>query len=366
MVFFSWSKEESKQYAILTKKFLEDVFERRDFVWFSPESMESGKGMFEFITHGIDQCDSVILFLTRENLYNPWLQFELGSFYSLRNDRKIWPMFFGRGKNNNSTPLEHLQLCSPEKNVFLEIVKSLYDKNCGDGEVPSFETLIERFSDLWDGYLRKIAKVREASIQSDDIYSYVLRLNEECNMSATEGNVFRVASGFETSSLYDFILRNTSNRLWVLGRKNKKLFDRTNIERFRSFSKRDPSNFSFKCLFLDPSSKNTNLTNAQKKSHFKDSLKVCINDAVDVLNEVGMTPSQHLRFYRVIRNDAIIISDNTVFFENVKYDADMKPMHLTGTGFFITSTDTCIGRHFLEVFTVLWDNKSYLLEEINE
>ena len=95
-------------------------------------------------------------------------------------------------------------------------------------------------------------------------------------------------------------------------------------------------------------------------------MKVCIDDAVDVLNEVGMSPSQHLRFYRVIRNDAIIISDNTVFFENVKYDADMKPMHLTGTGFFITSTDTCIGRHFLEVFTGLWDNNSLFWEEIDE
>lgn len=366
MIFFSWSKEESKQYAILTKKFLEDLFGRDDLVWFSPESVESGKGLFEFISEGIDRCDSVILFLTRENLYNPWLQFELGSFYVQRKDRKIWPMFFGGGRNKNTTPLEHIRLCKPEKTVFHAIIKLLYDRYKNDEGMLSYETLLERFSKQWDHYLKSLARVREAIIQSDDIYSYVLRLNEECDLGATEGNVFRVNNGFETYSLYDFILRTAKSRLWVFGRKNKKLFDRTNLKYFLSFSKRDQARFSFRCLFLDPSSKNTNLTNAQKKRHFELSLKSCIDDAIDMLREVGMSPYQLLRFYRIVRNDAIIISDNTIYFENVKYDADMRPMHLTDTGFFITSTDTCVGRHFMEVFTDIWDNNSYSLDEIDE
>ena len=232
--------------------------------------------------------------------------------------------------------------------------------------MPSYETLLERFSNLWGGYMESIAKVRETAFSGDDIYSYILRLNDECRLGATEGTVFRVNCGFETYRLYDFILRTTKSRLWVLGRKNKKLFDRTNLIHFQLFSKKDPASFSFRCLFLDPSSKNNNLTNAQKKSHFETSLKTCINDAVDMVREVGMSPFELLRFYRTIRNDAIIISDNTIYFENVKYDADMRPMHLTNTGFFITSTDTCIGRHFLEVFTDFWDNNSYSLMEIYE
>ena len=363
MIFFSWSKQESRRYAVLTKNLLEEVFGRTDLIWFSHGSVESGTGLFEFISDGIDKCDSVILFLTRENLYNPWLQFELGSFYSRRKERRIWPMFFGGERNKNTTPLEHIRLCEPEKKIFRSIVEFLYESNSPEKDLPPLDTLLERLSERWEGYIESLAEVRESILQDDDILSYVLRLGEECDMKATEGNVYRVDSGFETYRLYDYILRNTRSRLWVFGRKNKKLFDRTNLQHFRSFAEKDPSLFSFRCLFLDPSPKNTNLTNAQKKSHFETALRTCIDDAVDLLEEVGMTPSERIRFYRIVRNDAVIISDNTVFFENVRYDADMRPMHLTGTGFFLTSADTCIGRHFLDIFTDIWENNSFSFDE---
>lgn len=198
-----------------------------------------------------------------------------------------------------------------------------------------------------------------------EIHDLLFHLSDECNFSGKEGNVFRFNSGFETYELYKFILSNTHKRLWVFGRKNKKLFDRGNVGYFCRFGASVQNGFSLRCLFLDPLANSVILENAQKKKNFENALRVCIDDAVDIIEESGFESKQAVKLYRVIRNDAIIISDNIVFFENVKYSEDMKPSHLTNTGFFVTSIDSCVGEYYLDIFEEAWKH-AYTLRETDE
>ena len=355
MIFFSWSKENSKMYASITKDFFNSIFKTDNLVWFSVSNIESGKVFLDEILNSTDCCDSIILFLTKENIYNPWIQFELGLFFGKRNCH-IWPVCFDENLNQNTTAFEHINVLSVNKETFKSIIEQIFIIYQEKIAITKEEVIIN-FDKLWDGYFDQIRKVNNPFyyLGDADIHDLVCKFNDECKVLGKEGSVFRVDSGFETHDFYKFLLKNTHRRLWVFGRKNKKLFDRGNIKFFEDFRKSDNGNFSLKILFLDPQSEKLLLENAQKKKNFEDSLITCINDAIEILDETGFDQLQTIKLYRRIRNDAIIISDNIVYFENVKYSEDMKPYHLTDSGFFITTTETCIGKYYLDLFQDVWN-----------
>lgn len=363
MIFFSWSKEKSKQYAVLTKSLFESIFETDRLIWFSPASIDSGKIFMEDIIAGSGICDSVILFLTKENIYNPWIQFELGLFYG-KNDCHIWPIFFDGPPSQNSTAFEHINMLTVNKDAFAKIISQIFSENASDIPV-SREEALNRLNANWTSYYLKVLKINDpcSYVGESDIHDLVAKLNDECRLFSREGSIFRAESGFETHEFYKFVLDNTHKRLWVFGRKNKKLFDRGNAHYMASFRKSENDHFSLKVLFLDPCSEKQLLDSAQKKRNFKDSLNTCISDAVEILTDSGFDSDQTVRLYRKIRNDAIIISDNVVYFENVKYAEDLKPMHLTDSGFFMTTTETCVGKYYVDLFKEVWDD-SYQLKAL--
>ena len=361
MIFFSWSKNDSKQYASLMKEFLETLFKSERLIWFSETDIESGKSFFERISFGLNQCDSIILFLTSENIYNPWIQFELGNFYN-RDSCKIWPLYFDGEIQHNTTVFEHIQILKMNEKNCRSLIEEIYQLYQQELAV-SWEEVLEDFSTYWAEFSRKLMKVKNrfSEYAEFDIHNLMFYMGDNFSSPGREASVLRVNQGFETAELYRFILSNTRRRLWVFGRKNKKMFDRGNVEFFNRFGKEIPNGFSLRCLFADPSEDNMNLGHAQKKRNFVDSLKICIDDAADILDEAGFSIGDSIHLYRVLRNDAIIVSDNTVYFENIKYSEDLKPEHLTGTGFFITSADSCVGEYYLNLFDNVWTNDSFVL-----
>ena len=354
MIFFSWSKENSKRYAAITKEFFNSIFKTDNLVWFSPSNIESGTVFLDEIVNSTKECDSILLFLTKENIYNPWIQFELGLFYGKGNSH-IWPVCFDENLNQNTTAFEHINVLNANKETLRSLVQKINEEYQEKINI-SQEELLSNFDKNWDSYYDQIRKVNNPYyyMGDSDIHDLVCKFNDECKVLGKEGSVFRVDSGFETHDFYKFMLKNTHRRLWVFGRKNKKLFDRGNIQFFEDFRKFNDGDFDLKILFLDPQSEKLLLENAQKKKNFEDSLVNCINDAIEILDETGFDQSEVIKLYRRIRNDAIIISDNIVYFENVKYSEDMKPYHLTNSGFFITTTETCIGKYYLDLFEDVW------------
>lgn len=182
-------------------------------------------------------------------------------------------------------------------------------------------------------------------------------LSNKINLSLKQKKTTLMSSGFETSELYHFILTNCQKRLWVLGRKNKKLFDRSNVEMFKQFSS---DKIDFRFLFLDPNSPELLINSAQIKTNFISALQVCICDAYDLLTEVGLHPERTCRNYSTHRNEAIIIFDDIIMWTYIRYDDKNRPQHLTNSSFFISNTQDEIGQLMENIFLSHWtvtDNK---------
>ena len=72
--------------------------------------------------------------------------------------------------------------------------------------------------------------------------------------------------------------------------------------------------------------------------------------------------NNYCKFYNVIRNEAIIVMDNFVFFSHVLYSSDGKPKHLTGSSFFALKIDNKVADYYLDIFTKTYEESTQLKE----
>lgn len=181
------------------------------------------------------------------------------------------------------------------------------------------------------------------------------RIEGEAALPA-DGSVRYFPEGFETHALYGSVLARARRRLWVLGRKNKKMFDRSYVSFYQDAAPRIAAGeLSLRCLFLDPNSAPALLDHAQKRRAFPAAIRACVADAFDMLQECEIDPACVCRFYACMRNDAIIIVDDFVLHAPVKYDVDGRPYHLTNCPFTAVRADSQIGRVHVAEFERMWN-----------
>lgn len=173
----------------------------------------------------------------------------------------------------------------------------------------------------------------------------------------------RIASGFETSDFYKNAIEMAQYRLWIWGRKNKKLFDRSNMELLCEISEKIKSEkFSFRVLFLSPDTSEDILRHAQKKKNFSRALVQSISDAVEVMEECAIGLNS-IKFYSGKRNAEIIIVDDYVLFSETKFDENGKVQHFTNAPFEVAGKDNRIGMKYIDEFDTCW-SKAKKLQEI--
>ncbi|MBQ8433547.1 MAG: hypothetical protein IJX23_01930, partial [Clostridia bacterium] len=118
-----------------------------------------------------------------------------------------------------------------------------------------------------------------------------------------------------------------------------------------------------KILFFDQRAEQKLIDMQQKKTHFLSALQTSISDAMDLFDENGLDFYNYCKTYNTIRNEAIVIMDNFVFFTPVKYSVDGKPEHLTGKPFFALEIGNGIAEHYLQIFMDVYDQSTSLKEE---
>ena len=90
-IFISWSKKVSMQYALRTKKLLEELDEQIT-AFVSEEDINAGEDVQEEIINQISECDKLIICFTKENRKSPWLLFEAGYARGLK--KIVIPLLF--------------------------------------------------------------------------------------------------------------------------------------------------------------------------------------------------------------------------------------------------------------------------------
>lgn len=155
--------------------------------------------------------------------------------------------------------------------------------------------------------------------------------------------------------MYEILLNNTDKRLWIFGRKNRKLFSTENRDFFEDLERRQKNGFDFKCLFLNPSDVNLHKF-AQRGGNFTEKIKYCVDEAKNTLESNNVNFDSVCRFYDCVRTEHIIVIDNVVVYSHINYSDDNYPTPLTKASFYVTDVKNSIGQKLVEKFLDTWKN----------
>ncbi len=169
------------------------------------------------------------------------------------------------------------------------------------------------------------------------------------------GKTVYFTKGFESYNLYEVVVQNVKNRLLILGRKNRKLFDKN----FGDFFERLPllinKGFEFKCIFLDPDSPAHIIRAAHQNDNFPNELNISIKNAQKMLSMYNIDFRNHIKFYNIQRTTEIIIIDDAVLYSQIRIDSDGRALKLTKSHFRLTSIYTDDGKFNLNQFENFWN-----------
>ena len=362
MVFLSWSKTLSNHLAIEFKEFLGKVFEDDSLAWISND-IKQGSSFFNDIEEAMRKSKVSVIFLTRDNIANPWINYELGFFNS--DGRLTLPIFFDSidvYSDIKMTPFEHLQVKSYSKESILDAIISI--KKQFEETTISKEKLLENFDRYFGEYNQKVNDIlsNNSLYDVDSINDIKFMLSKNLRLINQDERVLYFEHGFETHDFYSFVLKTAKKRLYIFGRKNKKLFDRSNVEDFKRISKMiKEDDFDLKILGFNPYADESVLNAAQKKRNFKGALENSINDALDVMEECDIDYHKVRRFYDFYRNELIVIMDSCVFFVNISYDIDGKPFHLTDSSFYACDISSAMGKKIFENFNTAYERATDII-----
>ena len=169
-------------------------------------------------------------------------------------------------------------------------------------------------------------------------------------------------TGFESFELYKVILdffMYTGKYLWIYGRKNMKLFSGNYKEFFHYLEGKtlngrdDMDGIDFKCLFLDPSSKEVKRAHPQPKL-LESELKSTIYRANSIIHNNAVLKNC-FRLYDTRRDEIIIRVDNCIIYSLPSFDSNGCPQFLTNTAFEVFSVDSAKGKECIDKFQKVWN-----------
>ncbi len=362
-VFVSWSGIRSKAFAEKLHAFLERILHPLK-PWMSSKDIEKGSKWSEEIGNRLADHDFGIICVTPENQNSPWLMFEAGALSKTLDTSRIFPVLIGMEPSDLISPLNQYQATTLLKTDFLNFLKAL-NKQLDDLKIRE-EILEEEFELKWDKFYSSVEEtLNQIHFKSSSkIFPQILEALKQHGLPQPEsGTTVQFSEGFESHAVYESAFKNAQKRLYIYGRKNRKVFDKEHWWFYEELNKKKDNGLDFKCLFLDPQSSNDVIGSAHADEDFLDQLNACIENATKVLGRFGVVVSEHLRYYGRPRAFSIVVVDDAILFRPIEYDSNGKAKRLTKSSFTLTSTSTSVGKSLEENFIAIWDSSKSALEK---
>ncbi|HUU44758.1 MAG TPA: TIR domain-containing protein [Acidobacteriota bacterium] len=351
-VFVSWSGDRSHRLAVAVAKWLEHVLQPAR-PWIS-EEIPKGKRWSDVIGRKLADYNVGIICVTPENRFAPWISFEAGALSKTLDDSRVCPILLGMEPGDLSGPLQQYQCTTLTRKDMLRLVLSLNDL-LGDEKVRR-AVVVNAFDKYWsvlDDTIRELSAI----VMPDDaaaVRSVIGALVSGGMPEPSPGSEAHFSSGFERHALYDVLTSLAQRRLWVFGRKNRKLFDKDHWSFLKSLPGRITDGFDFKVLFLSPEAEEHTLKCAHRVPDFCDELRASMRWAVSVMQRYSIPVDDCCRAYKLCRSIAIMIADDAVVHAPVYFDETGHAKAMTGCAFSVLSCNSPYGRELEETFRSAW------------
>lgn len=167
--------------------------------------------------------------------------------------------------------------------------------------------------------------------------------------------------GYETYELYSIAIRIAKRRFLLFGRKNRKLFDRTEYaEFFGDLATRRSKGFDFRVLFLDPQSPENLVTHASYAADFRGMLDSAPANAAKRLEGAGVEPNEVCRLYIAERPFGMMVIDDAVLCASLPRDGDGTVLRTTDCPFSVVNASSGCGQELLKTFEEYWSRAAPL------
>jgi hypothetical protein len=354
-IFISWSGPRSRKFAHLLSSWLKKVLAGSE-PWIS-DNIEKGKQGFDQISKTLLNYHIGIICITPENIKSPWIHFEAGAISKVLDKAKVCPILLGMQYNSLEAPLSNFQATLFNKNDMFGLLRSL-NNELKKRKIDE-KLLLKKFEKYWCDFEKEVIKISKTKLYANNLPDVINNFSRQGITEPEVGNTVFFHEGFETHALYKAITEVARKKLYIFGRKNRKLFDKEHFCFFENLSQKISRGFDFKVLFLDPGTPKQILGAAHSDPDFRTQLAECIKKAVNIFKKYDLNPQNHFRFYSCNRTSASIIADEAVLFSPIRLEHD-KAKSLTNSGFILTSVNTNLGKGLLDDIKLVWTNSKKL------
>lgn len=155
-IFLSWSGETSKKLALEFYKWIPKVLQTIH-PYMSEDKIEYGERGFYSISKGLRDNKYGLIFLTKDNITAPWINFEAGALSKTVEESRVIPMLFDVKMEDIQGPLTQFQMAKDFKKE--SIRKLITDLNNFNKDFKLESTMVSDIFETWWPEL-------ESSIQS--------------------------------------------------------------------------------------------------------------------------------------------------------------------------------------------------------
>jgi hypothetical protein len=350
--FLSWSGQNSRSHdlARALHDWLPKVIQVLD-PRFSDDFLKPGQIWSKSLAIELDECRIGIFCLTPENLKSPWMLFEAGVF--LRGER-VCPLLLGLDPGAlKNLPYAQFQALSFNSVGVFKLIQNLNQTLAAEQRLKD-KHLDEVFLAHWPALDKDIKTILSKEVEGESPI-----LEEVLQVLKTNGLMhsgYKFSNGFESPALYTAVSNLAKKRLFILGRKNRKFFDKGYKAFFDKLPDKLKNGFQFRVLFLDPKSPDNILNSAQQLDDFKSELEKCVASGKKYLEQRGIKASDHCRAYSSQRNSAIIVADDLVLHCSSIVDSAGLAKPLTDASFSVINANSPCGKELLDSFESFWNS----------
>lgn len=386
-IFISWSKEKSRRLAEATQKLIINVLGNSIEIFFSPD-MYKGTNADYKIHNQLLESDKCITCITSDNFKNPWLMYEAGVIYGSHYDKTdkgiVIPILFEHIPEwsswvdkplNRYVPIqiEYNPKSNETKKEFLNFLTELGGE-CG--------LKPKNFNKYWAFYWESVKEILESErlvpVSCRNLVDQLIN-DEAGNFTLISPEITKehilFHKGFQTNALIKMLLNNIieyqGKRLWIYGRRNKKLITSENHDFFEYLANEGIHNgVDFRCLFPHPNSKAMEkAVSKEKERGFITDLQTTLEDAVALKNRFNLPIERLFRLYSFPRAEKIVISDNALLYHKITCDSEGYPLPLTNSSFEVLDiSDNCLplskGKKLLSTFEDVWSHSVPLTKDL--
>ena len=352
-IFLSWSGERSRAMAEFLTIWLRKVIQNTK-PWMSQIDIQKGKRWSEEIGKNLESHNIGIICVTPENYKASWLLFETGALSKSLGYSKICPLLLGISPTEISGPLSQFQATILEKSDIFKLIKML-NSELNDFKLDD-KLLNDSFNSNWLEFENKIDEIVKIKIQgSRTKMSRVIKAFAKHGLpEPIMGDQAFFKNGFESHGLYSTLTEIAQNRLYIFGRKNRKLFDKEHSDFFDCLKEKIDNGLDFKILFLDPDAPKYVLKLAHQDNDLPIQLERSIEKAIAVLTKSNIDIEDHAKMYDIQRTLICIIVDDAILYTPISLDELGRAKKLTKAPFSVINAKSEFGEELLKMFDSHW------------